>query len=167
MKSISENKENKISGRNKLILIFVILAFILFFLLYESYIKTKEKTIEFAEVIVNDIKIKVEIADTPEERTIGLMNRTYLGKDEGMLFIFENEDYHSFWMKDTLIPLEILFIDKELNIIQIVEMEPCTIKNQTCKIYSPNKPILYALELNANFSKINGIKIGDKIKIEK
>ncbi|MEM3408246.1 MAG: DUF192 domain-containing protein [Candidatus Micrarchaeia archaeon] len=145
----------------------IFLTLCYFFLLYESYIETKEKAIGFTEVIVNDIKIKVEIADTPEERTIGLMNRTYLGKDEGMLFIFENEDYHSFWMKNTLIPLEILFIDKELNIIQIIEMEPYIIKNLICKIYSPNKPILYALELNANFSKINGIKIGDKIKIEK
>lgn len=104
-------------------------------------------------------EIWVEVARTPEERAIGLMGRTKLGKDEGMLFVFEEEGYHSFWMKDTLLPLSIAFIDKEGRIVWIVDMKPLTVTSHT-----PPKPILYALEMTQGWFKKNGVKVGDFVR---
>jgi len=107
-------------------------------------------------------EIRVEVAKTPEERAQGLMWRKHLGRDEGMLFIFEKEDYHGFWMKDTLIPLSIAFIDKEGRIVKITEMKPLAFESHT-----PPKPILYALEMNKGWFSANGIKVGDFIRFSK
>ena len=107
-------------------------------------------------------EIRVEVAKTPEEKAKGLMWRKHLGRDEGMLFIFENEDYHGFWMKDTLIPLSIAFIDKEGRIVKIAEMKPLTLESHT-----PPKPILYALEMNKGWFSANGIKIGDIVRFSR
>lgn len=161
------------SGKSRKIMRLTLAALLFIFLIFlilQLYVKPQAEGItdkNFAEIRINDVLIKAEIADTPEKRAVGLMNRTSLDKDSGMLFIFEKEGYHQFWMKDTLIPLEILFIDKNLKIVKILEMYPCRTSDLQCEIYSPNQPIMYALELNLNFSKSNNIKIGDEIKIEK
>jgi uncharacterized membrane protein (UPF0127 family) len=107
-------------------------------------------------------EIRVEVAKTPEERAQGLMWRKHLGRGEGMLFIFEKEDYHGFWMKDTLIPLSIAFIDKEGRIVKIAEMKPLTLESHT-----PPKPILYALEMNKGWFSTQGIQVGDIIRFSK
>jgi uncharacterized protein len=104
----------------------------------------------------------VEVAKTPEETVLGLMGRKYLGRDEGMLFVFEKEDYHSFWMKDTHIPLSIAFIDKECRIVNMTDMKPLTLEP-----HPPPQPILYALEMNRGWFSNNGIKVGDVIKFSK
>ena len=107
-------------------------------------------------------EIRVEVAKTPEERSHGLMGRKHLGKDEGMLFIFETEDYHGFWMKDTLIPLSIAFIDKDGRIVWITDMKPLTLNSHV-----PPKPILYALEMNKGWFSSCGIKVGDAVRFSK
>lgn len=112
------------------------------------YIKSKE--------------IWVEVAKTPEERVHGLMGRRYLGKDEGMFFVFEEEDYHSFWMEDTWIPLSIAFINKEGQILSIQDMKPLTLE-----LHTPPQPILYALEMKKGWFSSNGIKVGDTIRFSK
>ena len=111
---------------------------------------------------IRNKEIWVEVAKTPEERSKGLMARKHLGKDEGMLFIFETEDYHGFWMKDTLIPLSIAFIEKEGRIINITDMKPLTLES-----HPPPKRILYALEMNKGWFSTNGIKAGDVIRFSK
>jgi uncharacterized membrane protein (UPF0127 family) len=107
-------------------------------------------------------EIWVEVAKTPEERTHGLMGRKDLGKDEGMLFVFEIEDYYGFWMKDTPVPLSIAFIDKEGRIVKITDMKPLTLESHT-----PPQPILYALEMKKSWFSINGVKVGDMVKFSK
>ena len=107
-------------------------------------------------------EIRVEVAKTPEERSYGLMGRKHLSKDEGMLFIFETEDYHGFWMKDTLIPLSIAFIDKDGRIVWITDMKPLTLNSHV-----PPKPILYALEMNKSWFSSCGIKVGDFVRFSK
>jgi hypothetical protein len=107
-------------------------------------------------------EIRVEVAKTPEERSYGLMGRKHLGKDEGMLFIFETEDYHGFWMKDTLIPLSIAFIDKDGRIVWITDMKPLTLNSHV-----PPKPILYALEMNKGWFSSCGIQVGDFVRFSK
>ncbi len=112
------------------------------------YIKTKE--------------IQVEVARTPEEHARGLKGRKQLGKDEGMFFIFETEDYHDFWMKDTLIPLSVAFIDRENRIVDIQDMKPLTLDSHE----SP-EPILYALEMRKGWFSANGVRVGDVIRFSK
>jgi uncharacterized membrane protein (UPF0127 family) len=107
-------------------------------------------------------EIWVEVAKTPEERSRGLMGRKFLGKDEGMLFIFETEDYHGFWMKDTLLPLSIAFIDRDGRIVSITDMQPFILDS-----HLPPKPILYALEMNKAWFSSYGIKVGDQIRFSK
>jgi uncharacterized membrane protein (UPF0127 family) len=111
---------------------------------------------------LNDKEIWAEVAKTPQERAEGLMGRKHLGQEEGMLFIFETEDYHAFWMKDTLIPLSIAFIDKEGRIVRITDMKPLTLES-----HSPPAPILYALEMKKGWFSANGIKVGDILRFSK
>jgi uncharacterized membrane protein (UPF0127 family) len=107
------------------------------------------------------IQLNAEIADDAAERSAGLMNRANLPENGGMLFVFENEERHAFWMKDTLIPLDILFIDSAKKIVDIQAMIPCT--SSSCKLYRSSAPAKYALEVNAGFVSMNGIRVGDKI----
>lgn len=111
---------------------------------------------------LRDKVIQVEVAKTPEERAQGLMGRKRLGQSEGMLFIFDTEDYHSFWMKNTLIALSIAFIDKEGRIVTIADMKPLTLDS-----HAPSKPVLYALEMNRGWFSANGIKAGDTVRFSK
>ncbi len=111
---------------------------------------------------LHEKEIRVEVAKTPEERSRGLMGRKQLGKDEGMLFIFETEDTHEFWMKDTLLPLSIAFIDKDNRIVWMTEMKPLTLDSHV-----PPRPVLYALEMNKGWFSSHGIKVGDRVRFSK
>ena len=101
----------------------------------------------------------IELAITPAERQQGLMYRESLPKTAGMLFIFEQEEYHDFRMKNTLIPLDMIRINAEMEIIDIQEAIPC--KADLCTSYSPEKASTYVLEINQWISKQQGIKIWD------
>ena len=113
-------------------------------------------------VYLKDKEIWVEVVRTPEERAQGLMGRKHLGEDEGMLFIFEKEDYHSFWMKNTLIPLSIAFIDREGKILKIADMEPLTLDS-----HPPPKAILYALEMKKGWFSTYNLQVGDILRFSK
>ena len=111
---------------------------------------------------IRDKEIRVEVAKTEADRAKGLMERTSLGKEEGMLFIFEDEGNHGFWMKNTLLPLSIAFMDKEGKIVWITDMKPGTLST-----HHPPKPILYALEMNRGWFAANGIRAGDVMRFSK
>lgn len=111
-------------------------------------------------LIVGGKEIRVEVADTPEKLQKGLMFRDKLEKDQGMLFVFPEETYLFFWMKDTKIPLSIAFIKADGWIAQIESMEPYSLKN-----HHSETRVKYALEMNDGWFKENKIKVGDKIKI--
>jgi uncharacterized membrane protein (UPF0127 family) len=111
---------------------------------------------------IHQKEIWVEVAKTPEERSRGLMGRKHLGKDQGMLFIFEAEDYHGFWMKDTFVSLSIAFIDKDGRIVWITDMKPLTLDSHV-----PPRPILYALEMNKGWFAKNSIKVGEVVRFSK
>lgn len=104
------------------------------------------------------LTIKVEIADTAAERSRGLMNRQSLPDGEGMLFVFEEETLSSFWMKDTLLSLDILFV-KEGRIVDIIEN---AVPNSET-LLTPNTSYLRALEVPGGYSSRNGIQVGDLI----
>lgn len=107
----------------------------------------------------------LELAITPDERSRGLMFRKSLGPREGMLFIFETEGKHNFWMKNTLIPLDIIWISKNGEVVFIKEnAQPC--KEDYCLAIVPDKDAKYVLEINGGISKEIGLNTGDKISLE-
>ena len=109
----------------------------------------------------NMIKVNVEIADDNDERAKGLMFREKLDENEGMLFVFDDESYQTFWMKNMLIPLDIIFIGKNFEIVDIKNAEPC--KTENCILYQSSKPAMYVLEVNKGFTVKDNIKTGNKI----
>lgn len=132
-----------------------------FILLFWSSTATSQSLLKIP-LYINDKEIWVEVARTPMERSKGLMGRKQIGQDEGMFFIFETEDYHGFWMKDTLIPLSLAFIDKEGRIVKITDMKPLTLES-----HNPPRPILYALEMEKGWFSACGIKAGDIVRFSK
>lgn len=126
------------------------------------------KTIELnppqkKQIKVGNVTLYVEISDSEDERAKGLSGRKSLGENEGMLFVFENS-YPSFWMKEMLIPIDILWISdgKVVKIHKNVLPEPEK-KTSELTLYRPDGPIDYVLEVNAEFSDKNGIKLGDQV----
>jgi uncharacterized membrane protein (UPF0127 family) len=110
----------------------------------------------FAKIILrNDnyiIYLNVEIADDPQERSKGLMHRYHLGNIDGMLFVFPYEDYQSFWMKNTYIPLDIIFFDANKKFVHVVaNAQPCVEIDAVCSTYSADVPVQYVLETQAGF----------------
>lgn len=103
----------------------------------------------------------VELAVSHKERARGLMFRNRLGRDEGMLFLFEEEARHAFWMKNTLIALDIIWMDADKKIVFIKESAmPC--HDGGCLSIAPTQKALYVLEVNAGSVKESGLRIGDR-----
>lgn len=106
-------------------------------------------------ITVNKQPIAVEIARTPSERSIGLMHRDHLAANEGMLFVFEHTARHCFWMKNTLIPLSIAFIDEQGKVINIRDMQAHSLES-----HCPDLPVTYALEMNQGWFERHDISAG-------
>jgi hypothetical protein len=106
----------------------------------------------------------VKLAKTNAERRNGLMNVKQLDENRGMLFIFEAEGIYSFWMKNTLIPLDIIWIDSENKIVFIKEnVQPC--KGLICPYVNPKVKAKYVLEINGGQAKASELKIGDNVSV--
>ncbi|HIH36825.1 MAG TPA: DUF192 domain-containing protein [Methanocellales archaeon] len=106
----------------------------------------------------------VELAATPDDRTLGLMFREHLDPDKGMLFIFEEEGVRPFWMKNTLTPLDIIWISEDQEVVFISKnTQPC--KTDICPGINPGKKAKYVLELNGGISDKIGLSVGDKALI--
>jgi uncharacterized membrane protein (UPF0127 family) len=111
------------------------------------------------------IPVYIEIADDPQEQIRGLMFRKSLESNSGMLFVYEDTANQSFWMKNTLIPLDMIFIDNNLRIVDIKQnVRPCLHENP-CPSYTSIKPAKYVLEVNAGFVQQNNINVGDRLEI--
>ena len=110
--------------------------------------------------IGEEVPVRVEIADTDAEWQTGLMGRTTLEGDAGMLFVFDQEQTLSFWMKDTLIPLSIAYIDAEGRIVDIQDMQPL---DDIPPQYVSAEPARYALEVNQGFFEERSVTVGDMV----
>lgn len=118
-------------------------------------------------ITVNDKRLKVKVARTPSDKARGLMDTqqegpTALGPNEGMLFVYPEEQILSFWMKNTSIPLSIAFIGADRKIQQIEDMEPY---NEA--LIKSKQPAQYALEVNSGWFDKHNITHGDTITIPK
>ncbi len=128
-------------------------AFLLCLTLAPSPVWAEEVTLKIGKQAV-----RAEIADTPQSREHGLMQRGHLCANCGMLFVFEKTGRYIFWMKDTPLPLSIAFIASDGAITNIAEMRPNTTDH-----HSANGDVLYALEMNSGWFARNGIKPGDRV----
>ncbi len=106
----------------------------------------------------------VEIADTDAKRQKGLMFRTHLADDHGMLFIFPDQSLRAFWMKNTRIPLDILYFNRDLELVDLQhDVPPC--HRHQCPSYPSARPARYVLELKAGTAQRLGLKPGDRLKL--
>ena len=113
-----------------------------------------------AWVIIGRDTVSVELARTPGEREQGLMNREALPEGRGMLFIFPDAQYRSFWMRNTFIPLDIAYIDENLRIIDIQFMEP-----ETEDPHPSAQPAMFALEVPEGWFARVGIEVGAQLQL--
>jgi uncharacterized protein len=127
-------------------------------LLVASMASLAEVTFKTSSVKVASHPLKVEVAADEPQRMQGLMFRKSLGREDGMLFIFDEPAYHSMWMKNTLIPLSVAFIDRDGVILNILDMEP-----QTLDSHMAAGPAVYAIETNKGWFAAKKIKPGDKV----
>lgn len=163
--------------------IFAISALILFIIAFNAFSKgdndsflelkasvesrrTGEGSLDYAVFYTKqgERKVILEVADSPDERALGLMFRSSLEEDSGMLFIFDSEVTHPFWMKNTLIPLDIIFIGKTGSVVSIIEdATPC--KKDPCDRYYPKKRYNRVIEVKGGWVGDSGVGVGDLVKI--
>jgi uncharacterized membrane protein (UPF0127 family) len=108
------------------------------------------------------VLVRVEIADSPSERERGLMGRRTLAPRAGMLFVYPEDVKGGYWMKGTLIPLDIAFIGSRGRILRVLTMTPC--RKDPCRVYDPGVRYRSALEVNAGSFRRWGVRVGDRVK---
>ena len=118
----------------------------------------------FITVYIHDKPFQAEIADTPEKHARGLMFRRCLKDGYGMLFVFPDEEVRSFWMKNTLIPLDMIFLNNEKQVVDMYcSVPPC--RSDPCPSYTSALPARFVLEIKGGSARKLKLKIGDKIFI--
>lgn len=136
---------------------FILLAVFTIAFLFLIYLNIHKQ----GRVCFNDNCFYVETAQNPVRKALGLMYRKQLGQDKGMLFIFDEEDIYPFWMKNTFIPLDIIWIDKNKEVVFIKEnARPC---NEKCENIYPDKKAVYVFEINGGLADKIGLSVGDKV----
>lgn len=112
---------------------------------------------------IHGVEIRAEVVDTPEDRHKGLSGRESLAEGDGMLFIFEETDAHSFWMPDMRFALDIIWLDESMKVVYIKENAT---PESYPELFTPSTPALYVLEVSSGFSKEKGIVVGDQAIIQ-
>jgi uncharacterized membrane protein (UPF0127 family) len=111
------------------------------------------------------VSVEVELAESVKERERGLMEREALPERSGMLFLFPEDHRGGFWMKNTLIPLSIAFLDADGQVLAVLDMEPC--RADPCPIYDPGVSYRSALEVNQGALARWGVGAGDVVTVER
>lgn len=133
--------------------------------LYDAY---KDPVLDFffseqaIGIFIRDVPVTVSVADTEEERIKGLSGVESLKEQEGKLFIFDSESWHGIWMKDMLMPIDIIWINNQGNVVHIEEN---VMPDSYPTIYSSPVPARFVLEVSAFFVNTFNIKVGDKVTI--
>ena len=158
----------------KIIAVLAAVGFILYLVLPGVFQNSREdKEYMFrkdGELTITDFKsgkikaaLKIQIAETEFDRELGLMFRKHMEENRGMLFIFPEATIQSFWMRNTLIPLDMIFIDADKKIVTI-RKDTKTLSDET---YISSEPAKYVLEVNAGYTDANNIRTGDIISYSK
>jgi len=115
---------------------------------------------EYTAATLGDVPIRLQLADTPAERVQGLSGRDGLAEDEGLLFIFEEDGHHAFWMKDMRFSIDILWLKADGEVVDIASnVAPETYPQS----FAPSIPARYVLELPAGFAERYTIEVGDML----
>jgi len=146
---------------SRIIKIIILEAVVIIVLLLLVLFLPNQKSI--AKVCFQENCFTVEVADTVKKQQQGLMFRENLERDSGMIFVFAKEGNYPFWMKDTLIPLDIIWINKNQEVVFIKEnADPCA---EICESIDPKQNAKYVLELNGGLIDNLGLKLGEKVSI--
>lgn len=127
-------------------------------------VHSAEEDMDFAHatISVKDLNLEVEYAKTPQQRARGLMFRKDLCEDCGMLFLFTPPRRASMWMKNTFVPLDVAFIDRDGVITDIKPLQPHDLTS-----VGASTKVMYALEMNQGWFAKNKIKVGDQIRVQR
>lgn len=150
-------------------LIIVIFGALLFYTGKVSNIPFIPQPTSQAQVLINDTRINVEIADTQSKRNKGLGGIESLASDSGMLFIFERQDLYTFWMKGLKFPLDFIWIRGD-KIVDLTENVPAPVsgqKDEDLPIYQSKEAVDKLLEVNGGFVSSHNIKTGDTVTVQR
>ena len=145
----------------------VSIILLMFFLISQVYGKGLHQGFGNGKVTLLDqvLTFNVEVAGTELQRNTGLMYRKSLPKNNGMLFVFEQEELQRVWMKNTLVPLDIIFISVKEKVVSIIkDLQPCL--KQPCRIFESVEKATYMLELNAGMVQKHGVEIGQEVSLD-
>jgi len=144
-------------------IIFLVIILIIVIITFRGGQEIKEDVV--TEVCFEENCFQVEIADTNEEHERGLMFREELCSDCGMLFIYDEEVKSKFWMKNTLIPLDIIWLNSDLEVVHVANAVPCVMEE--CELYGPDlEKAQYVLEVNSGISKNIGLEKGSTLRVQ-
>lgn len=153
------NSQNKIIFG---IICVVMFGCILGYTFYEQKVPSKVSTQAKATISLDQTIIVAAIANTDPLREKGLGGVTSLNSNQGMFFMFDTSGLYGFWMKDMLIPIDMIWLDQNLKVVYI---EPNVLPSTYPAVFTPTLPAMYVLETQSGFAEKNSIKIGDTAKI--
>lgn len=131
-------------------------------LILASFTGCIQAQVRMIPLYIGSAEFTVEIADTQEKQMVGLMFRKTIPDDFGMLFVHNEEEYHSMWMKNTLVHLDLIFLNKSRQVVDMyINVPPC--KQDPCETYPSRVLAQYVLELRGNRAKELNLKIGDTL----
>lgn len=136
---------------------------LVFLILFSTLLLEAKSQLPTTTVLIPpETKIEAELAYTDETRATGLMNRESLPEESGMLFLFSEMDLHTFWMKNTLIALDLIWLNERKEVVYMVTAPPC--ESDPCASYSPLQKAKYVLEVNAGFAKKHHVALGTRLE---
>jgi uncharacterized membrane protein (UPF0127 family) len=135
-----------------------IIAIAMAMLCTSAFAQQPQMELRRTEITAGMYRIDAQVAQTQQERQIGLMHRKEMPQQEGMLFVFEEPATQCFWMRNTLLPLTAAFVADDGTIVNLADMKP-----QTDDSHCSSKPVRYVLEMNQGWFTKRGIKSGTKL----
>ena len=149
----------------KLIILITIPLIIIAIILYLNPFQTPSYSLSLTKIAtLNNQEFILEIAQTPQEKQQGLMYRSSLPKNQGMIFVYDIESPRTFWMKNTLIPLDLIFLDSDNIIIDIKHnFQPCI--SDPCESYTSKQPAKDIIEINAGLAEELGLEVGEIVYV--
>lgn len=153
----------------KVLLIFALLFVVVGGVVISQNYLTTNSFLSFKKnptITINDRVFDLMVAASAQEKEIGLSETTSLPENKGMIFLFEKPDYHSFWMKNMKISIDIIYINGDEIITIYDNLHPPKNLQESLVIYTPTSPSNKVLEVTAGASEKYGLKVGDKVKIE-
>jgi uncharacterized protein len=127
-----------------------------------SIAETQSPTFAKKKIVIGKVNLDVEVAETYDQHSYGLMNRNKQPENLGMMFVFESAQPRSFWMKNTFIDLSIGYIDQNKVLFQILDMKATTLLQKDFPSYASSGPAQFALEVPKGWFQKHHVKVGDK-----